>query len=496
VFVWSSLDCELDGGFAAGLIAGDGCLWIRPNNSGATWGCGLGLALRADDTPLLARLCRWTGLGRLSAVPAQRNSKPQTRWTVSRQADCLRLFSLLDRHRLIGKKRGEYEIWRRAVLAWTGGQSERHEVIARSRHELRAYRAFENAPGPSRVDITEHSLMAFFAGFVTAEAHLGVTPEGHPFFRINVRADDGYVLRLFRDRLDLGRLVEVPPYGSSCAALSWRIGRLAELRSLTQCLDWYPPRGRVFRIFEAWRDLVLLEDRRGARRKLGGEVRRRRAYKPGLGTIVDVDPLRERRTRYLAVLKGWAGASERRRTATAYEAWRKSACPKAPKRDTIAAAFGSWIAALEAAGLSSEGCRSPGEIARAQAAAAAARPARLERQRAAILAAAQECAQALGRPPRASEFFGWRNRFAPEVPCQMTVYRAFPGGWQSVLDSLVEHAGSPAGADRLEPPPQPLHVAATPREQLTREPDVQAGPVDQLGHEGVACHEIAAGQRE
>jgi hypothetical protein len=184
-------------------------------------------------------------------VPAQRNSKPQTQWTVGRQADCLRLVSLLDRHRLIGKKRGEYEIWRRAVLAWTGGQSERHEVIARSRRELRAYRAFENAPGPSRVDITEHSLMAFFAGFVTAEAHLGVTPEGHPFFRINVRADDGYVLRLFRDRLDLGRLVEVPPYGSSCAALSWRIGRLAELRSLTQCLDWYPPRGRVFRIYEA-----------------------------------------------------------------------------------------------------------------------------------------------------------------------------------------------------------------------------------------------------
>jgi hypothetical protein len=499
VFVWTGPDAELDGGFVAGLIAGDGSFSIRPNNGGANWQCAVVVSLRADDTPLLARLCRWSGVGKLSRNPARGNSSPQTSWRVQRQADCQRMVSILDRHRMLGKKRGEYDIWRTAVEAWVLRVDERHTVIADCAARLGAHRNADNVPGCSGVHITDHRLLAFLAGFATAEAHFGATPEGHPHFRINVRRDDGELLRLFRDRLDLGRLADVPPYRTSKAALSWRIGRLGELRVLTEHLDRYPPRGRVLRIYEVWRELVLQTDRRsGKRRQLAAQVKERRAYKPRLGTIVAVDALAARQQRHLAVLRAWASATQGPRTSSAYAAWRRDSRPSAPKRETIAAAFGSWMAAVEAAGLSTHACRSQAIVRKARATAAVARPARVARQRAAILAAVRECVHVLGHPPRAMEFFRWRTQFAPDTPCQMTVYRVFPGGWQSVLDSLLDDERHSSATDQqlLQPAAQAVDVASAAREQLAVEPDVQAGSSDQLRHEGVAGHEVAARQRE
>jgi hypothetical protein len=445
VFVLESLESEADGGFVAGLIAGDGCFAIQPNNGGSAWCCLLAVRLRADDTPLLARMCRWSGVGKLSPVSARATSRPQTCWTVQRQADCLRMVSILDRHRLLGKKLGEYDIWRTAVAAWTRRGGDSHAVVADCLKRLRAYRAADNVPGLSEVSITDDRLLAFLAGFVTAEAHFGATREGHPSFRINLRSDDGDILRLFRERLELGRLVDVPPYRTSRAAVSWQIGRLAELRSLTDHLDRYPPRGRVLRIYDAWRELVLLTDRRdGHRRELAARVKARRAYKPGLEHITPVDPVAARRTRHVAVLRAWASTTEGPRTATAYEAWRRGSRPDAPKRETIAAAFGSWVAALQATGLSTQGCRTPEAISKAQAKARAAKAERVAEVRTAILAAVRDCARSLGHLPRATEFLTWRTRFAPGVPSQMTVYKAFPGGWQSVIEALSDDTGSTA----------------------------------------------------
>jgi hypothetical protein len=262
-----------------------------------------------------------------------------------RQDDCRRLERILDRHRLLGKKLGEYEIWRAAVEAWTGTRADRKRVLAECARRLRAYRSADNVAAPSRVHISTERLLAFFAGFATAEAHFGATAEGHPVLTINLRRDDGDLLRLFHDRLELGRLVPVPARGTSRAALSWRVARLTDVRVLVRHLDRYPPRGRVLRIYEAWRELVLLEDRRSARRReLAATVRERRAYKPNLGNIVAVDRLEERRARYLVVLKSWASATDPPRTVTSYEGWRRRVGRDAPKRETIAAAFGSWIA--------------------------------------------------------------------------------------------------------------------------------------------------------
>jgi LAGLIDADG endonuclease len=286
MFVWRDENSEIDGQFAAGLIAGDGHFAIRSSSGRPTWRCSLAVCLRADDTPLLADLCRWSGAGMLQAVPARRTSRPQTNWIVQRQADCRQMVSILDRYPLLGKKLAQYEIWREAILAWTGPRLDRQSVIAECSERLRAHRRADVLAGASAVSITDDRLLAFLAGFATAEAHFGATSEGHPDFRINLRRDDGELLRTLRDRLCLGRLVDIPPYRTSHAAVSWQILRLSELRGLTRALDRYPPRGRVLRIYDAWRELVLLEERRFEKRRLlATRVKERRAYTPGLERI-------------------------------------------------------------------------------------------------------------------------------------------------------------------------------------------------------------------
>jgi hypothetical protein len=319
-------------------------------------------------------------------------------------------------------------------VAWAGRQEDRHSTIAVCRDRLRAHRDAANVSAPSQVSITERQLFAFLAGFVTAEAHFGATQEGHPFFTINLRNDDRALLSLFRDRLRLGRLVDVPPYRGSQAAISWRIGRLDELRELTCHLDGYSPRGRVLGVYEAWRELVLLEERRtGRRRALARCVKERRAYQPGLELVTRRDALAERRARHIAVLQSWAASAPECLTATTYARWRRESARDAPTRNTLAASFGSWSAALTAAGLSTIGCRSAEAIARTSARAASEKPARMAAHRSAILEAVRECTRVLGRTPGAVEFFRWRNVSAPDTPCQATVYRAFPGGWASVV---------------------------------------------------------------
>jgi hypothetical protein len=497
MFVWMGVESEVDGHFAAGLIAGDGYFAISPNNGGTSWQCAMAVCLRADDTPLLSDLRRWSGAGMLQAVPAQRTSRPQTNWIVQRKAHCLRMVSILDRYPPLGKKLGQYQIWREAIVAWTGRRSDRQTVIPECRERLRAHRRVDVLGDSPGVSITDDRLLAFLAGFATAEAHFGATPEGHPHFRINLRKDDGALLRAFHERLSLGRLVHVPAYRTSHAAVSWRIMRLSELRALTEAFDRYPPRGRVLRIYEEWRELVLLEDRHsGERRRLAARVKERRAYKPGLEWVDAVDASAARRERHIAVLRAWAADTDGPRTVTAYETWRARSGRDAPTRNTVVRVFGSWIEALHAAGVGSDGCRPAHVVAGVQDVTAARRSALRVRQRASILAAVRDCTEMLGRYPRVSEYIAWRRRFAPATPSHMTVYRAFPDGWASVLQALAAEAGLPAAAQALEPPAQPLHIPAPARVDLTREPHVQPGSVDQVGHEGVAGHEVAAWQRQ
>jgi len=232
----------------------------------------------------------------------------------------------------------------------------------------------------------------------------------------------------------MGHLADIRPAGRSRAALSWRVGRLADLRRLVELFDRYPPRGRAARVYAAWREVVRLEPRTGGvRRALALEVRRSRAFRPELAKFTTHSRRERTQARCVEGLRSWAATLEGPGSAGDYAAWRRTHAPAAPTRNTVAAAFGSWRAALVAAGLSCDRAHPPERLARIRQARSSARAAQRLKRRGLILDAVTGCVADLGREPRATEFLQWRQHHAPESPCQMTLYRVFPGGFKEVL---------------------------------------------------------------
>src|SRR5205085_12135731 len=103
---------DTEGHFVAGFIDGEAHLAIVEQNGGQSYSCAMTLGVRDDDVALLRWLAASTGLGTVNPVSARSTSKPQARWVLRSQADCLGLVELLDRYELRGRKRREYEIWR------------------------------------------------------------------------------------------------------------------------------------------------------------------------------------------------------------------------------------------------------------------------------------------------------------------------------------------------------------------------------------------------
>jgi hypothetical protein len=434
VFVWTDRSRFADRAFFAGFIAGDGSFSIRENNSGASWCCGLQVKLRADDTPLLTALRAWTSAGQLSADPARAGSRPQTAWTVASQAGCVNVGNMLGDVPVLGKKSLEFEIWQEAVEVWVarGGADPALADLGGALREMRR----DRSPVPCAVSISDSYLAAFLAGFASAEAHFGAS-EGSPSFVINLRTDDGPLLELFQTRFALGHLADVKPAGRSLAALSWRVGRLADMRRLVELFDRYPPRGRAAGVYAAWRELVQLETRTGgARRALAAEVSRRRSFRPELGEFTTPERRERSQARCLEALHSWASTLEGSGTSGEYDEWRRTVAPAAPSRNTVATAFGSWRAALVAAGLSCDRAQPPDRHAKVRATRSPARAVQLVKRRNLVLDAVTACVADLGREPRAGEFLRWRLHEAPESPCQMTLYRAFPQGFAEVLVEL------------------------------------------------------------
>ena len=436
VFVRRSVFEPPDVAFFSGFVACDGSFMIRENNAGASWCCALGVKLRADNTPLLAGFREWSGAGQLFASPSRGRSAPQTNWTVARRLDCLRLATILSEYPPLGKAEQQFDIWRRAVHIWfaQGGTSPAFRALATQLRRLHR----STRPVPCRVDITASDLAAFLAGFASAEGHFGASEVGSPSFVINLRADDSPLLRLFQQTFEIGHLREIAPDGASRAALSWRIGRLRDLRRLVAIFDTYPPRGRAGDIYSAWRRLVTLEPRTlGARRALALGVRRRRRYVPGHEQIARTpkSELRERRCR--DALGRWARSGEYPGSAVDYERWRRSSGGNAPTRNTIVAAFGSWLRALEAVGLDTRPALAEERVAAIRAAGARRYEARRAASIESIVAAVRRCIDEIGHEPRALEFLRWRAARAPESPSQMTIYRLFPGGFADVLAAAL-----------------------------------------------------------
>lgn len=381
--------------FFSGFVAGDGSFVIRSNNAGTSWCCSVA-------------------------------------WRVTRRADCLEVARLLSQRPPLGKAAAQFDLWRRAVEVWAadGGTSPALPAFAARLHELHR----SAVPIPCRGDITEPDLLAFLAGFASAEAHFGASDRGSPAFVINVRADDGPLLMLFHRALGLGHLRDIAPAGGSRAAFSWRVGKLTELRRLVELFEAHRPRGRAGYVYAAWRELVRLDSRTSViRRALAIEVRRRRRFAPGQDRIERTSVAERRRRRCEEALLRWARSEDYPGSAVDYERWRRSVGRGAPSRNTIAVAYGSWFKALEALGLQTAASHSPGRVATIKTANARHHAVQRARSREAILAAVLGCIEEIGHEPAATEFLRWRAERAPQSPCQMTIYRLFPGGFAEVL---------------------------------------------------------------
>jgi LAGLIDADG endonuclease len=493
---------QLNNAFLAGFVAGEGHFSIRENNAGQSWCCGFALVQRDDNADLVASARDLSGCGEVRWKPPRHTSHAQVQWIVQSTHQCSALARSLSSVPLLGKKAGDFRIWQQAVAVWNEPMhgDDRWQRLAGFASGLRAHRDPSHRPDYTQVDISPEALAGFLAGFASAEAHFGATRSGHPRFVIKLRADDTAVLSLLAQRLGVGRLVPIPASDRGRPQTAWLVTMLAELRQLVSVFDADPPRGRAGRIYRHWRQLVLATDRSTTSlQPVVGRLAEARRYATPRSLPVSAPPRAEKEARYVAVLQAWAHEASPPYTATSFQRWR-AAAGRVPNRNTLARFFGSWREALEASGLPTDGSRNRETNARAAEAGSAERVAARSRRKSTVLHAVDVCRAALGRVPTASEFLRWRLTSAPDSPGQAEIYRLFPGGWPVVLEALPPSGlavfDSSPTAEPLQPHPQPLHVPPPPREDFARVPDVQAGSMDQIGHEGVAGHEVASWQRE
>ena len=197
-------------------------------------------------------------------------------------------------------------------------------------------------------------------------------------------------------------------------------------------------RGKKAAEFDIWAAAVEAMSReRSAARRLGleadAELKQRRRYQPPRGRLRRWMPPRVMPLDSLAALRDFAAQHDGRLDALTYMAFRRLQRPDWPTRNTVARHFGSWHAALEAAGLAERAATNPGRHARRSRTIFDARRAE---QRDRVLASVRRFVDEVGHVPRAMEYFRWRLARDPDTPTQATVYNLFPGGWSVVLAEM------------------------------------------------------------
>jgi hypothetical protein len=441
-----------DGHFIAGFIEGEAHLGLAEQNGGQSYGCFMSLGLRDDDAPLARWLRERSGLGTLYPVPAYRTSKPQVRWLVRTQADCRALVELLDRYELRGRKRREYETWRTAVEIASSGIAERRLALRRFHDGLRTIRVFR-APEPDELApaAADHdALVAYLHGLLCAEGSFSVRPT-QASVSVHLRQDDRPLLAMLARQTGLGYLRDARAYPPAHPSTVWRVSSAADVAQMASWLDPVLMRGRKANELRGWLDAVaeLERARAGGRRaELATHITAltaARRYRPPSLKLPSKEPQCDARADGIAALQSWAASEPEPLSCRRYVAYRRQVDPTLPNRDTLARRFGSWNAALEAAGLADRAA-STAQVRQARAAGAAAkREARAAAQRERVLATLRYGVNLHdGTLPTAMEFFRWRLVDAPATPTQATVYRLFPGGWPAVLAAYEASADQPS----------------------------------------------------
>jgi hypothetical protein len=428
---------ELQRSFLAGFVEGEACLHIVEQNGGQSLACQMILNQRDDEQDMLEWLLASTGLGRLRRVPARLTSKPQTSWVVDSQDECRELLAIIASCGFHGRRAAELDLWRRAVAAWTQTSGEdRRSTLQALRADLGAARRFGRGHPTAAPFTSRRQFLGYISGFVSGEGCLGIS-RGRPRFSIHLRQDDRPLLELLAAETGLGKVTEHRPSAPLNPSATWTVAARAELADLRDLLWQGGLAGRKLRELDAWGRAVD-EWNRAARvgvrprseilENAQEQLAAVRAYQPPQRAELLRLPGRDLRTESLDALRAWSRATAGTLACTDYMRWRRGR-PDAPNRNTIVRQFGSWPAALEAAGLGARIARAPRRLG-----GEAARAAQRERRRALVVSAVRRFEREHGRWPRALEFFRWRLQAAVEAPSQATVYTRFPGGWAEVIE--------------------------------------------------------------
>lgn len=204
------------------------------------------------------------------------------------------------------------------------------------------------------------------AGLIDAEGSFTISPSNRGrswrcWMRIALRDDDADILIDVARTTGLGRLNRIAARPTSRPQLAWNIASKRECSELVALLRRHPLRARKRHDFEIWwmprRTFIgsgVMSTRlhpRGAGRLTScwrtsaGSSRAKAAS----GCVAPIERDDDARETYAEVLRAFAVESDSL-SSNAYVRVR-ARHPGWPTRNTIAVAFGSWAAAVEAAGL-------------------------------------------------------------------------------------------------------------------------------------------------
>lgn len=421
-----------EGHLLAGFLEGEIHLGVAEQNGGQSYSCFARVTLRDDDAAVLEWALALTGVGTLRHKPARRTSKPQVGWHISSREDCLELCNVLERFPFRGRKRLELALWREAVTTWYGEGPGRRETLRDLKRQLESLRRFQpnryaTAPPPS----SRTALQGYVSGFVMAEGHLRLV-ETDARLSMNLRGDDLPLLQMIAAESGLGTTNWYEPPGVNPIA-RWTMAARGQLVTLASWLYAAGLPGHKGATALIWAEGV---GHRGiddtSYRAAVDRLAALRPYRPPDGRPLIELPKPDVPAMCKAALLAWARDVSGPLSSGDYATWRLAQPDRTvlPYRNTFARTFGSWHAALEAAGLADRAARAPrlaGGVERRQR--------RREEQRARVVATVMRFKREFGRLPGALEFFRWRLHAAPKTPTQATIYKLFPNGWAEVLEA-------------------------------------------------------------
>jgi hypothetical protein len=256
-----------------------------------------------------------------------------------------------------------FEIWTRAVRLWAQDRYTANPKVWRELADLalqirraRRYRPPSAAPAQPCAD---RALVDFFGGFFSGDGCLLLPKEGSARLVVKLRRDDRPLLETFAASFEMGSVIDTKPCGTASPTVVWTVTSRRDLLRAVALLDSAPLLGRKHDQYLAWRVGALevvrawLEARKPnpvvmdmARRALSAS----RAFTPATSPPPSGDRAAAGRAAYVEVLRLWAAGCEGRLTCMRYMDDRVRH-PGWPNRNTITRVFGSWSAALHAAGL-------------------------------------------------------------------------------------------------------------------------------------------------